>query len=62
MNERTKDRDAITLVIILHEEFVAIHYVLGKVPRKRFVENPGSDTEERRDDARLKVGPNASLQ
>jgi hypothetical protein len=61
MNGRTEDGDAVTLVIILHEEFVTFHYVLGKVPRKCFVKNPGSDAEERRDDARLKVGPDASL-
>ena len=33
MNKLTKDADAVSLMIILHKEFVAVHYVLGEVPR-----------------------------
>jgi hypothetical protein len=61
MNELTKDADAVSLVIILHEEFVAVHYVLGEIPRQRLIQNPSTDTENWRNYSWWEVRPDASL-
>ena len=61
MKQLTEHADAISLVIILHEELVAVHYVFGEVPRERLVKNSGSGAEERRDDSRLEVCPDPGL-
>ena len=61
MTRLTEDADAVSFVIVLHEELVAVHYVLGEVPREGLVKDSSRDTEERRDYTRWKVGPDASL-
>jgi hypothetical protein len=62
MEERTKEVDLVVLMIILHEELVTIDDMLAEIPREHLIENPGRSTEYRRDDARLKIGPDAWLQ
>src|SRR5579863_7636478 len=61
MTGLTEDADAVSFVIVLHEELVAVHYVLGEVPREGLVKYSSRDAEERRDYTRLKVCPDASL-
>jgi hypothetical protein len=61
MEQLTEYTDMVSFVIILHEELVTVHYVFREVPRERLVENPSSGAEERRDDARFKVRPDAGL-
>ena len=61
MKAQTEDADTIALVVILHEELVSIHDMFGEVPREHLVQHPGGATKEWRNDARLKVRPNACL-
>src|SRR5260221_9290058 len=61
MTRLTEDADAVSFVIVLHEELVAVHYVRGEVPREGLVKYSSRDAEERRDYTRLKVRPDASL-
>ena len=62
MNEdATEDVNFVALMIILHEERVALGDMLGEVPRKTLVKDLGERTEDRRDYARLNVGPDTSL-
>lgn len=37
MTRLIEDANAISFVIVLHEELVAVHYVRGEVPREGFV-------------------------
>jgi len=57
----TEDADAVSFMVVLHEELVTVHYVRGEVPREGLVKNSSRDAEERRDYTRLKVSPDASL-
>lgn len=61
MDELTKDADTVSLVIILHQELVTVHYVLGEVPRKRLVQDSSTEAENRRNHSGLEVRPDASL-
>jgi len=61
MMRLTEDADAVSFMVILHEELVAVHYVCGEVPCEGLVKNSSRDTEERGDYTRLKVRPDASL-
>jgi len=47
MKQLTEHADTISFMIILHEELVAVHYVIGEVPRERLVKNPSKGAEER---------------
>jgi len=57
----TEDADAVSFMVVLHEELVTVHYVRLEVPREGQVKSPSRDAEERRDYTRLKVRPDASL-
>lgn len=61
MTRLTEDADAVSFVIVLHEELVTVHYVRGEIPREGLVKYSSRDAEERRDDTRLKVRPDARL-
>jgi hypothetical protein len=45
MEERTKEVDLVTLVIILHEELVTVNDMLAEIPRQHLIEKPGRSTE-----------------
>jgi hypothetical protein len=47
MKGLTENADTVSFVIILHEELVAVHYVLREVPRECLVKNPSNGAEER---------------
>ena len=57
----TEEADFITLMVIPHEECVAVDDMLVEVPRKSFVKKPGNRPEDRRDRAGFEVCPNTSL-
>ncbi len=57
----TEKANFITLMVVLHEEGVAIDDVLVQVPRKLLVESPGNRVDEGGEYARLVVGPEAGL-
>ena len=57
----TEDANLVTRMVILHKEPVAFDDMLGEVPCKPFVKKLGERAEDRRDYARLDVGPNARL-
>ena len=59
--DATEDANFITLMVILHEEPVALDDMLGEVPCKPFVKKLGDRAEDGRDYARLNVGPDTSL-
>ena len=61
MMRPTEDADAVSFMVVLHEELVTVHYVRLEVPREGQVKNPSRDAEERRDHTRLKVSPDAGL-
>jgi hypothetical protein len=61
MNDPTKDADSVSFMIILHKEFVSIHYVLGDVPRDRLIQNSSTEAEKWRNYTWLEVRPDASL-
>ncbi len=58
---QTEDADGIAFVVVLHEELVSVHDVFREIPREHLVQDLSPDAKERRDDARLKVRPDASL-
>ena len=47
MMQLTEDADAVSFMIVLHEELVTVHYVRGEVPREGLVKNSSRDAEER---------------
>ena len=57
----TEEAKFITLMVIPHEERVALDNMLVEVPRKSFVKKPGNRPEDRRDCAGFEVYPNTSL-
>ncbi len=59
--DATEEVNFVALMIILHEEPVALDDMLGEVPCKPFVKHHGEMTEDRRDYAMLNVGPDTGL-
>jgi hypothetical protein len=61
MDELTKDADSVSFMIILHKEFVSIHYVLGDVPCDRQIQDSSTEAEKWRNYTWLEVRSDASL-
>ena len=59
--DATEDENFVILMVILHEEPVALDDMLGEVPCEPFVKKLGDREEYGRDYARLNVGPDTSL-
>jgi hypothetical protein len=48
-------------MVVLHEELVSVHDMFGEVPREHLIQRPSGETKDGRNDARLKVRPDACL-
>ena len=57
----TEEAKFVTLMVIPHEECVAVDDMLVEVPRKSFVKKPGNRPEDRRDRAGFEICPNTGL-